>query len=300
MRVSGQLVAFGAMMLVGEAFLPASQAHAFGPQWRPTVAHAPAQARSFRRVANVPSFRPRVSAASPRYQTSRSVRTQRAMQPVMQPMVAMRPMAPPTYQGTRYAPPNVWSAMPMWSNPFAQMAQVWQYPAPAYPRQFAWHPAERPWISQRVQPEQHRDRYTRPAPLADYRVRDRFSAVGGMGRAPAWRDARPIAANGQFRPSRPALAGYRPVPGRLVQRQPMSAQQFAAAGMQRGYWRPDRAAPAPRIAHGGSFRPVAYGRASAEQRLSTQQRVAAQQLPGWATTYRDEGDLLTCAWCGGS
>ena len=307
MRVSRQLVALSAMMVVGGAFLPMSQAQAFGQQWRPTVAHAPTQTANFRRVANVPSFRPRVSAASPRYRASRSVKRS---QPLMQPMVAMRPMAPPAYrqpaypqpayQHTGYAAPNVWSAMPMWSNPFTQMAQAWQYPMPIYPRQFAWRPAEQPWISQRMWPQQRHDRYTRRAPVVDYRARRSLSAVNGSGRAPAWREMRPAVANSRFAAAGPALASYRPVPGRFVQRRQAPAPQIAAADVQRGNWRPDRAAAPGQIAQAGDFRPATYGRTPSSGRMPMQQRVATRQLPGWVTTHRDTDDLLTCDWCSGS
>ena len=301
MRISGQLVAFGAMMLVGGAFLPTSQAHAFGQQWRPTVAHAPTQSTRYRRVANVPSFRPHATAPSPRYSAPRAVSTP----PVMQPMVAMRPMTPPAYSRpvyprAGYGTPNMWSAMPMWSNPFTQMAQAWQYPMPMHPRQYAWRPAEQPWLSQRVRPEMRRDRYINPTPPVDYRSRSRLSAVSGIGRAPVWRETRWSAASARIAPWRPALATYRSVPGRFDQRRPVPASQMAAAGMQRGYWRPDQGALAKRIAGSNNFRPVAYGRAPAIERLSSRQRVADRQLPGWVTTYRDAGDPLACDWCGGS
>ena len=301
MRVSRQFVTFSAMMLVVGMFLPTSQAQAFGQQWRPTVAAAPAQTTGDRGVVNVPSFRPHVSAAGPRYRSSRTARSR----PVVQPMVAMRSMTPiayprPAYQRVRHAAPSAWSSMPMWSNPFAQMAQIWQNPMPMYPSQFAWRPVEQPWISEYARPQPPRHRWPNPAPMDEYRPRNSLSAVHATDQAPVWRQAHPAAATPRFVPSPAVRVGYAPVAGGFAPPHAARVPQFAAAGMQRGYWRPDQAAMAPTFARSDQFRPATYGRTISPGRLPTQQGTFAQELPGWVTTRPDTGNLLACEWCNGS
>jgi hypothetical protein len=302
MTVSRQFVTFGAMMLVAGTFLPTSQAQAFGQQWRPTVAAAPAQGKGFRRIANVPSFRPHVSSAGPHFRAPPTVRSR----PVSQPMVAMRPVAPPAYPRRSYrregqAAPSAWSSMPMWSNPFTQMAQIWPNPMPMYPSQFAGRPVERPWISQYARPQQpSRHRLVNPAPLNEYRPRNSLSAVYGAGQAPVWRQAHQAAITPRPVPTRAVRGGYASVPGRFTPPRAARVPQFAAAGMPRGYWRPDQAAMTPRFARSDPFRPATYGRTASRDRLPTQQGTVAQELPGWVTTHPDAGNLRICEWCNGS
>ncbi len=326
MRISGKAFALAGAVIVASVALAPAHAGSFGQQWRP-AAYAPAPQQAYRRVANMPAFRPHGSLSSPRHGYGRSTSRRAVTAPAYatrlanRPRTAYRPTRPArraAYRGqpmdTRsgrpvayaapsmayppiaypaaqvaYPPPAPWTHMPVWANPFAQMARPWQYPAARYSRQFVSRPTERRRLSAAGD-----HRYYRPvaAPVGAARGMTR-PAPAFAGGAPAWRpSAAPTVARTAYAPR--TVASYRPIAMR-----PAYVSRTTAAGMPRDTWRP---APLHRAsvqaAAGREFRPAGYGRgATLAQRAA---RGGADRLPGWATTYDSPLGASTCDWCGGS
>lgn len=294
MRVSGQYLAFGGIVLLAGMLAQTVQAQTYGSQWRPAGgAYAPGPAvhsSGFRRVANVPSFRPRARASSHRYSSasgvSRYQRPARSMPRRHAPMPMMagqvyRPYAPPS--------PGVWSAMPTWANPFVQMGQTWRNPMPHPAGQYAWRPVQQPWFAQGQQP------LRQPAPARRY-LSDRQH-----GYAPAWRPSR---RNATPATTLRTVASYRPTPSVHGPMRPQTVGTPARVPVQAApQWRPQYnvAVSQPRSQ---GFRPVAYGRSVPDRVVAhnTDVHIArpGNTVPGWATTYQESAVTDSCFWCNGS
>lgn len=313
MKYGRQHIVWSGLFVASSFLLAASQSAAFGQQWRPaTQGYMPAQPAvasvGYRRVANIPSFRPQVassqsrqglarySSASPRTLNSRpDQRSLRFANAQPQPRLAYshpQPyMQPPAY---RYAPayqqaPTAWG-MPAWMNPFAQMAQPWQYAAPPFPRQFAYQPAQQPQATPRSFARE-------PGLSAAY---GGYRSAQGMRSAAAYDLRSRTAQTGYNAGSMMSSRGYRPVPRVAASFPSVQTGRYSVAGGAHS-WRPAQPLVAAAQSPRNDFRPFAYGRsAPGVEFQSAQPRVAADKLPGWVTTYQEPQTLLDCDWCSGS
>lgn len=215
------------------------------------------------------------------------------------------------YRGFGYAPQvqHFAGEMPVTAPPAA-------YPPgsmpPLFARQFAWRPAEQPWV---VPVYQGRQAYY-PAPVAPPTI-GFYPAGPFYGAAGTW----PPRIHG---PSYPAYPAY-PMPGQVpvyaVQQRPyfvpggvaawrstgvpVAGVNSAPAGPGRGDWRPVAAAGGDWRSGRPGFRPAAYGRSpQRDARLVSHTGegfgITRDKLPGWVTTYEDTADLGSCGWCDGS
>lgn len=336
MTFAKQLIAFGGMIFLGGAMLPTGEAFAFGQQWRPAPGYGMPQVGSHGRIANSPSFRPH-SAARPAMNRSlnrpRRPHQQRSYRPLpyqQQFFAAQRyPMYPgagPAGGGFYPQQPRAMAAgypAPGWSSPFANMAQPWGFQMPMFTRQFAWRPAEQPWVARNPMPQQAQPRYRQAQP--QYRVTTMPQAVGfrqaGSGAAPAvgsWRPAvqpspavRPQYAYQRYATRPPVTPAGRQSMFRTAPRSgyPMPGARIAGLGRAPvqappGNWRPQAAAPADGWRSSRSFRPQGYGRSVADKAEVASGREGSgftrDNLPGWVTTYQDSGYEGACSWCSGS
>ena len=119
MKIATQVFAFTGMMVAGAAMLSTAHAASFGQQWRPAstgyaTTHNNTYGNGFRRVANVPSFRPRTSASSPRYVARSSYRPAAAYPRPIRPHQAAYPQVThmPRPQGMTHPGMSPWAAMP--------------------------------------------------------------------------------------------------------------------------------------------------------------------------------------------
>lgn len=324
-----QLVAFAGISFFSSAMLPAGEALAFGQQWRPAPGFGPAQMGSYTRIANTPNFRPHGAARPTMYRSfSRSQRSYQPRsyqpRPYQDRLVAAqqhrmyRGAFPP---GGGFLPqqPRMTAAgypAPGWSTPYPQMVQPWGFQIPMFARQFAWRPAEQPWIARNPMPRQAQPQY---------RVRSVPQTVGFRPTGPA---AAPVV--GSWRPAVRPVPVVRPQHGyqRYAARPPITPAGREAmfrtaprdshpvpgphfAGLDRapvqvgpGYWRPQAALPAAAWQQHGHFRPQAYGRRVVEKAqvasAKAQTRFTRDNLPGWVTTYQDSGYEGSCSSCSGS
>lgn len=326
MRISGQVVALGGVILIGGSLGTADDAHAFGQQWRPTAAYPVAQGFidrrvSNRRIANVPSFRPHAVARQNNYAATPTAGRYRAVQRMARNSLRQRPMAPAyrmpapaplTYPGglpgNHYAASG-WPGMPMWSDPFGQMVRAWQNPMPVFTRQFAWRPAEQPWRARQTISYARPQYSGRPASAVRYGQQQAYSRplanrfAQNSWRGQAWRPAARVASNRSYPNASRLVASYRPSPTNFTQAPRRGqAAAFVAASHQGAHWRPSGAAVAAAYPVDRSFRPATYGKyrlAAARPGNSTASR-PADRLPGWVTTYQEPDVTDGCSWCSGS
>jgi hypothetical protein len=317
MRNRMQVSVLTGIVLASGLMLSASQqAAAFGQQWRPAApihtAHQTHRA-TFRRVANVPSFRPRVAQSQPRHSAAMR-NTYPAAQdyersgrgydlaPAPAHWSVARPelMRTPSYTGAApvFAPatgfgqaPTAWGmpGMPAWANPFAQMAQGFPYAMP-FSRQASWQP----YFSQP---------YHAPAARIDRRYSAHSSTyrqAGQMAPSPArtalssWR---PIAAASSYTTPRAMHHGYRSVmPVQPAYVRPLAQTVAPQAG--RYAWRP-AIGDVPRQWQGRDFRPASHGQRLASAANNGVNGATRVTLPGWVSTQKDPLELA-CDWCSGS
>lgn len=291
MRFLGQVFAFGGIVIASGAVAQTAHAQAFGQQWRPVAAYsatAPAPHYRQRRIANMPSFRPRTTVTPPRYvASSRASARQPAPRSVASHYRPMPLHAAPMLQPYRHPVGGLWSAMPMWANPFAQFGQVWQQPMPMFTRQLGAPPARQPWHAD----SPHRS-YRAPRTAASFSnaAPSRYTTPRARPFGQTWRPTRFTSVSRTFLPSQRSVASYRPV------------QHADRVALQPTQWRPQHAGSATFAAVPG-FRPAAYGRgARYALAKSDAQRVRsdANGLPGFATTYQDPVGQQGCLWCSGS
>lgn len=320
MRMSGQVLAVGGVILIGSSAMMSSDASAFGQQWRPAAAYPASQAFADRRVtshriANVPSFRPRSVSRDRHYSATPTLNRYRAAQRFANVAPARHayrmpspvPVAQPV---NNYAVAQGWPGM-MWSNPFTQMVRAWQAPMPMPSRQFAWRPAEQPWRARQsvsyswpYQPErpmaavQYGQQRIHASPSGNRFAQNPYAHNRWGGQV--WRPANRVVSQRAY-PNDPRLVAARsPTVQTFVhapQRPPVGA-----VNNPRGHWRPAGAAVAAAYPADRGFRPATYGKsrlAAAEAQPSA--RSQSQKLPGWVTTYQEPGGMLDgCYWCSGS
>lgn len=336
MRFGKHLIAFGGIALLSGAMLPAEEAWAFGQQWRPAPGIGSVRTASYDRIANMPSFRPH-SAARPTIQRSLSPAQRRPysqgsyQRPYSQGLY-QRPFyaaqqhpayfggVMPVGAGFYPQPPRASTAgyrAPGWSAPFAGMMQPWGLQMPMFTRQFAWRQAEQPWLARDAMPRQAqpRNRVTALPQTAGFRTGSPGFAVPVAG---SWRPAvRPAPA---IRPqyadrwyaARPSVntAGRQPS-FTTTPRKPHRLPGAHIAGVDSapvqtgpGYWRPQAGAPAAAWRSNRSFRPQSYGRRLADKLDAAPGKGGSEftrdNLPGWVTTYQDNGYEGACSWCSGS
>lgn len=311
MKPGRQVIMLSGLIVFGGSLLPGGDALAYGQQWRPVggLAVAQTQSRSYPRVANIPTFRPPVSAPRPYHRPSASQGARFADTRGASLRYAASEYATPRAQGYR-APyyPSASPRVPVWAEPFSEMAQAWQQ-VPLYARQFAWAPAEQPWIAA---PSPRQPRYgVQMAPrMTGFRpTGPAYAATSG-----SWRPSAHAASSPRGRYAsraavytagrQPALAvqgasGWRSVDSRLA------GTDRALPAAARGHWRPDLAAAGNAWQAGAAFRPAAYGRTSGfDDRTASYSGggngFTRDKLPGWVTTYQDTDDGGACTWCGGS
>ena len=311
MNPGRQVIALSGMILFGSSALPGGEALAFGQQWRPMGGLAAAPARSYPRVANIPTFRPPVVAARS-YELSSRQRARFADTRGARPEYAAAEHAVPSmpqpygYPAPYYPP--VRPSLPVWAQPFGEMAQAWQQ-VPLFARQFAWRPAEQPWIAAAPSPQQPRDGVQMAPRMTGFRpTGPAYAATYG-----SWRPSAPAASSPRGRYAsqatvytaarQPALAAQASTGWRSVD--PGLASTYRAAAPERGYWRPDTAAAGDVWQVRSAFRPAAYGRGSrVDERTASRSDggigFTRDKLPGWVTTYQDADDSGACTWCGGS
>jgi len=319
MKIGRQIFALGGFVLLGGSLLPAAEAQAFGQQWRPDPVAIGMQGPSPQRVVGRPAFRPQPGQSTRRYEVPDRL-PYRPMQPYARPYgyAASVPygLPPVSHPGYGYAPPLHRSVgyTPMTAPPPAylpgNMRPSWQPAPPLFARQFAWRPAEQPWV---VPVSQGQQAYY-PAPVAP--------------QYPGFRPPGPFygAAAGAWRPSlrAPSYPAY-PMPGQApgyaAQQRPSFVPSGTAAwrsagvpvaranpvpaGPGAGYWRPVVPAAGGDWRIRPDFRPVAYGRSpQRDERLVSRTGggfgFTRDKLPGWVTTYEDTADLGSCGWCDGS
>ena len=321
MRISGQVFALGGIILIGSTLVASTDASAFGQQWRPAVTYPAAQTyadrrMTGRRVANVPSFRPRNAPTQRAYSatpTMNRYRTATRIGNTLQPrhvaqVYPMPPLAPPNYPGNSYSSQG-WPGMSMWPNPFGQMVRAWQHPMPMFGRQFAWRPAEQPWRARQTVSYARPQQIERPAAAARYGQQRPYPQPRGhqyaqnTWRGQVWRPAGRAASNRSHANAARLIAAHRPVPSTFVQwpRRPF-ANAAIPAMPPRAQWRPDRAVAAAAYPADRGFRPSTYGkgRLAVAETGGKAKMQASDRLPGWVTTYQEPADIDACYWCSGS
>jgi hypothetical protein len=328
MAFERQLNAFGGMILVGGTLFAHADALAYGQQWRPAPGYAAAAVGSNNRIANMPNFRPHTSARQSRHRPYSRIEQrpyrQRTHRPAPQQFTGWQgyPLpgaANPYSLGLHLPRPGYFAATypgPGWGMPFTGTAQPWrQPPAPMFARQYAWRPAQQPWVA-RAPVSQADDYRVRMAPtFVGYRpAGPAYAPPAGSWRPPVWQApaARPQLSNQSHVTQHPYYAAgqqgasttVRPavpwVPGSRV-----AGPNPAPVGLGGGYWRPHAAAPAASRHPGGPFRPHGYGRSlaakkEAASRTNQELGFTRDNLPGWVTTYQDSGYESSCGWCYGS
>lgn len=316
MRSKVHVVILSGAMIIGCGFASGVAAQGFGPQWRPATEFgaSPAGQLRARRVANVPSFRPRTARLAQRFaEVRRDAR--RPLYTEFDPAVAWQAPAPayrgypvpPVGPSPSYASPG-WPMAPMWgANPFGVMSQTWPNPMQMFANQYAWRPVNEPWNAYppvayppvAYPPVARRFEGLPPSqPLASSQAFEP-APVAGIPRAPAferWRPVAPAAApRFAYAPpgwARAAVPGYRAP-------MPPFGNRVAAAG-------PWQLRPVPGTfanpANTPGFRPANYGQSTRNAYLaseSTAEQKRSTGLPGWVTTF-DEGGASVCSWCSGS
>ena len=322
MVLKRQIIALGAVVLVGGTLLPADEALAFGQQWRPAPGYGVGNAMNFRRTSSGPSFRPH-SAARPAI--ARHVRS------VRQPIYPRAPyggyfarhsapwrgspawrygvspmgdyMPPPGYLAAAYPQPG-------WARPFAPAISPWGQQMPMFTRQFGWRPARQPWVAQVPAPrwQDYRSRVT-PRVAQQRPVRTAYAPAAG-----SWRPAAVpgVAGPRQFAEHSPAYARLqRPMFRSSGQQSNPANGAWPVAGVakppvvSRNYWRPQVAAQYGSRPSMQAFRPSDYGRRPPRgtrlvARGGEGGSLSRDGLPGWVTTHDYDAVEDSCNWCGGS
>lgn len=313
MKIDRQIMALGGIVLLGGSLFPVTESHAYGQQWRPDPAQIGLAGPSSQRAVGMPRFRPQAMPSAPRYQVPDRL-PYRPIQPrgPWNGYMAGAPYGSPqsAYPGYGYAPQVQHFAGRM---PVTAPAAV--YPAgnmpPLFARQFAWRPAEQPWVV--PVPQQGRQAYY-PAPVAP-------PAIGFYPTGPFYGATAGAWPPGVYRPSYPVYPMPGPAPVYAVQQRPYfvpgGVAAWRSAGVPvagaspvptdpgRGDWRPVAAAGGDWRGAGVGFRPAAYGRSpQRDARLVSRTGegfgFTRDKLPGWVTTYEDTADLGSCGWCDGS
>lgn len=318
MVLKRQIIALGAIVLVGGILLPLDEAMAFGQQWRPDPAYGPGNGANFRQTANVPSFRPHSAARPAIARDALSMRrpayAQRRYGGYPAPYFAPRQVYPMgrMYQvgpmgGFLPPPGHLAAAYPQsaWAPSFVPVASPWGQRMPLFARQFHWRPARQPWMAQAPAPrwQDYRARAT-PWTAQQHSVRAAYPPAAG-----SWRPAAVPAQH--FAVRSPAYAQFqRPRFGSGGLANPVRSMRSVGVAapppvMPRSYWRPQVAAQPGTRSSVHAFRPNGYGR-----RPSAGARLAARGsggggftrdgLPGWVTTYQDAAVEDPCNWCSGS
>ena len=330
MAFERQLNALGGMVLVGSALFANAEALAFGQQWRPAPGYGAGTVGSINRVANMPSFRPstlaRQSLPRPYSQIEQRPYRQRSYRPAPQrfagwqghpqprvtnPYALGLHLPQPGYFAAAYPPPG-------WGMPFTGKAQPWGRPPPVplFARQYAWRPAEQPWVARAPVPQPEDDYRARMAPrFVAYRpAGPAYAPPPGSWRPPVWQapanrpqltyrsrvPQHPVYAWGQHA----SLSASRPAAS-AVQANRVAGPDPVPVGLGGGYWRPHASAPAAEWRTGRPFRPKQYGRSLAAKQESASRTsqglgFTRDNLPGWVTTYQDSGYESSCGWCSGS
>lgn len=314
------VVIMGLMVCAG--LIASSNAVAYGPQWRPAMGPenpmAPPAAHMPPPVSGGPVFRPIAPPRGP-YDAP----PVRGYGPAFQ-----HPAYPPAYGYRQQAPMG--GPAHGWNRPMPDMQPQSAYEPPAFTRQYAWRPAPQPWIAQRDRYQQHRSPaygYAVP-PVADYR--QPWSAPGF---APSFMPG------GFMNPPMVAGAGGYPFPPLPAPGYAADMGGYPAAWMPTFAWMPPPApigqgwfgpqivagypspmqpmwpappaygqpfAPQPHPWMGTmAFRPPTYDADRRRQDVTERRQAADAQftrenLPGWVTTYQENGQLDYCEWCGGS
>ena len=321
MVLKRQIIALGAVVLVGGLWLPLDEALAFGQQWRPAPGYGVGSGANLRPTSNVPAFRPH-SAARPAI----ARRLPRVGPPAypqypyagrLTPHFAPRQGAPLWSYGRSpvggFMPPpgHLAAVYPQaaLSRPFVPAASPWGWQMPMFTRQFGWRPARQPWVAQTPAPrwQDYRSRITPPA-VQQRPVRTAYVPAAG-----SWRPTAPGAASPrQFIARSPAHAGIQRPIFRLPSQTLNPAQStrlVAAVAAQpvapQHYWRPQVGEQAGIRRSWQAFRPSDYGR-----RPPRGNRLAARGgedgglprggLPGWVTTHDYDIVEDSCNWCSGS
>ena len=309
-----QIIALGAIVLVGGILLPLDEAMAFGQQWRPAPGFAPGNGANFGRAANVPGFRP-FSAARPAIARKPLSMTRAAYAPRPYGGYSERPFASrqayptgsyrlPPMAGFMPPPRHMAAAYPQsaWGPPFTPMVSPWGQQMPVSARQFGWRPAHHPWVAQAPAPRWH-DYRARVTPRA---AQVRPARAAYLPAAGSWRPAALPAQ--RFAARSPTYAqSQRPMltSGGLTNQTRGVYPTGTAAAPPRDYWRPQVAAQTGAKPAGQAFRPRGYGRrppveAQLAARGSEGGGFTRNGLPGWVTTYRNDTVEGSCNWCSGS
>ena len=311
-----QIIALGAMVLVGGSLLPLDEALALGQQWRPAPGFAPGNGANFGRAANVPGFRP-FSAARPTIARKPLGMGRAAYAPRPYGGYHAQPYASrQVYPTGRYRLPPMGGFMPppgymaatyarsAWAPPLTPMVSLspWGQQMPLFARQYGWRPAHHPWVAQAPAPrwQAYRARVT-PRAAQVRPARAAYLPAAGSWR-PAALDARRFAARSPaYTPTqRPMYRSGHPAS------QARGAHSTGAGGAPpRNYWRPQVAVQAGAKPSAQAFRPRGYGRRPpAEAQLAARGSEGGgftrDGLPGWVTTYQNDAVEGSCNWCSGS